>query len=395
MSDLADVIAYYRERVDDLVWSTEDAGDYARLLSADNYAGRQYIPAEMAEQAGLEDFRLDPDQAEPLAEAFTVEKIRDYLDEPLEPRSIPAVVEDAAPDRFHYGEVVDAYEQREQAAVITVLLSTFFESYANSTLQDLTVKRYGDDSPWTWLVEDADFATTLRVLQTEDELTDREFAVMDTVRDARNRYAHDLDAYYPGSETALDVIPSIDAAVRLYENRLGIPLEHSVVDWYRFGSGTLHTELDRLPDAQEPAHTSRLLAFHDKEVQDAWDREHRGAATIFLATFFEAYLTEQLEHELATDVPNMGAPAVQDRFADNIGVARNLAALDVIDTGLEDTSIDDEAFFGALSRLNKTRNRYAHDLDAYMEEPAVQPHDWAVLSDAYPVLQERYMDLEE
>lgn len=133
------------------------------------------------------------------------------------------------PEHWHYNTLKQSY-LREEYSVVVILLSTFFESAVTESLEEHMeeVKEENETNGSTSFLDSMNFERKLTLARIHGILSENEYAVMNEIREYRNDYAHNIEAFSPGNEKGIDSYDRVDEAVKIYESWFGI--EDSMVE---------------------------------------------------------------------------------------------------------------------------------------------------------------------
>jgi muconolactone delta-isomerase len=135
--------------------------------------------------------------------------------------AIPQIVSELKPKVFHYNDVKGAYEE-DQSGPLIVLLSVYFESYCYNELEDHLDKIKSNPAAGTFFDRDGSFKRILDACRFFSVIEEDEYTVINLVRDARNKYAHQLERYHASETTELERLGRMDDAISVYEKFIGV-----------------------------------------------------------------------------------------------------------------------------------------------------------------------------
>lgn len=127
---------------------------------------------------------------------------------------------------LHWEDVKQAYEN-DQNSIVILLLATFFESAITSYLKDRyegKIEEHKGDRTniGAGFIEDNNFSFDhkLQLARVTGEIEEQEYATINNIRDKRNKFAHNLEAWSP-NEVQIDR-SNIEVAIKLYEDWLEV-----------------------------------------------------------------------------------------------------------------------------------------------------------------------------
>ncbi|KAB1194532.1 hypothetical protein GJR96_14215 [Haloferax sp. MBLA0076] len=121
---------------------------------------------------------------------------------------------------FHREEVARAYKNG-QTGLLIILLSVFFESHYYNKLLSKVESFRENDLPSPIIDKDTPFERILHQCWYFGIIDDSEFRIVNSIRDSRNDYAHDIELYHQIQKTPAERDGTVDQAIKLYEDILG------------------------------------------------------------------------------------------------------------------------------------------------------------------------------
>jgi|GEM_PF-1754071 len=119
----------------------------------------------------------------------------------------------------HHGLYLDSVNEEGMDAVSIVLLSVFFESYVNTQLKEF----YRDKGLESEEIPDISRMHFNRVLKKNRDIgliSDEDYNIIDKIKQARNKYAHNLEYWSLDKTTKIEDEEKIEDAIALYERLL-------------------------------------------------------------------------------------------------------------------------------------------------------------------------------
>lgn len=124
------------------------------------------------------------------------------------------------PEVFHFSEVLSSYQENSTKIVI-LLLAVFFEGYlkelVNEKIEELSANPHAARINKNW-----NFKQNLDSARFFGLITDNEYRIIDSIRNARNTYAHELDAFHQTYTTDAEETGTVEEAIQLYEDLIGV-----------------------------------------------------------------------------------------------------------------------------------------------------------------------------
>lgn len=343
----------YEDKLDEFLdsnyWTSEEAEDsvYEKLLG----------PADLEERLpGLEEFSIYED-----------ETIIDVLDDNMEEQE------------FHRQELKEAYQQGNNYAV-TVLLSTFFESYLSTKLSDWVDRNDTLLEPSD--IQDGSMAFGEMIGKADRAgifTHEKEKKMVDKVRKSRNEYVYNgFEMLQPENPTIIEREDLLDSAIDLYETHLGIQPE------------------DRITEMEQPD-PSELPDDHTETLEKMVENGSKVVGTTLLNDFFTQYMTQQLNN------PGYGAyrktgsktDSRSARFDDLVHDFKNMHLGEVFHEDFSHPDFHFNHMVQIFKEVNKARKKYAHDLNAFAEGNGIDRRNYEDAVDIFHSLKDEVLFTEE
>lgn len=262
---------------------------------------------------------------------------------------------------FHRQEIETAYRQGDEYAV-TVLLSTFFESYLSHKLSDFA------DENKTVLdsCEIQDGALSLhKMIDKADKLdiveSNQEKTIMRGVASSRNQYIYDsFESLDPENPTIIQENDLLEPALDLYDSRLGIKPDERI------------STKDKSKIKSEPI----------ERIENSIKEGSKATSTILLDSVFQQYMTQQLNK------PGNGSKTVngskikprQTNFTEMNRWFKNLHYAEsnqenFIPEGIESNRSKFDRMMQVFNAVHSAKTKYSHDIKAFAEGNGIQDSD--------------------
>ncbi|WP_226005972.1 hypothetical protein [Natrinema salinisoli] len=130
------------------------------------------------------------------------------------------VVESFDPEVFHFNEVLSAY-RNDRVQMLVILLSVFFEGYVKD-LRTKTMTELQQNEAAGAFYSDWRFKPSLDASRFFGTLEDRDYQVIDQIRDERNSYAHNVEGYHENHSSSIVEDGVLEQGIQLYEELIGV-----------------------------------------------------------------------------------------------------------------------------------------------------------------------------
>ncbi|NUB91113.1 hypothetical protein HT576_08775 [Haloterrigena sp. SYSU A121-1] len=130
------------------------------------------------------------------------------------------VVDSFDPEVFHFNEVLSAY-QNDRTEMLVILLSVFFEGYVKD-LRNTTMSELQQNEAAGAFYSDWDFKDSLDACRFFGSLEDREYDVINQIREERNSYAHNIEEYHGSHSSSIVEDGVLEQAIQIYEELIGV-----------------------------------------------------------------------------------------------------------------------------------------------------------------------------
>jgi len=120
---------------------------------------------------------------------------------------------------YHLESVKSAYNE-DRIGTLVVLLSIFFESH----LQNIIAKNYPSSGIGKQIRNEGEtnLKNMIEFCYARDELSEEEYETMDSIRDERNGYAHDLSRYHFEEYINTKNKGIVEKAINIYEEKMDL-----------------------------------------------------------------------------------------------------------------------------------------------------------------------------
>lgn len=199
---------------------------------------------------------------------------------------VRALDENFEEQEFHREEIETAYKQGNDFAV-TVLLSTFFESYLSTKLsafaetnETILEPEEIQDGALSYheMISKAD---KLDILDNDE----KEKKIMKAVGSSRNQYLYEsFEHLDPENETIIQESNLIDKALDLYDSRLGIEPENRIIENEREENSSAEDAIERIEDTikngSKVVSTTLMNSIFQQYMVDHLNKPGNGRMTI-------------------------------------------------------------------------------------------------------------------
>lgn len=122
-------------------------------------------------------------------------------------------------ERIHMEKVREAYE-REQTEIVIIFLNVFFESYVSTVLQKYYQKKDVDQESIDF-VDGQTYGRKLQLAWNLGLIEEKHYCRIKNVKNARDKYAHDISYYDLNEETHIEEGSRLENAIKTYQKLLG------------------------------------------------------------------------------------------------------------------------------------------------------------------------------
>lgn len=312
----------YSEFIDDL----EDLKDSSWTAEEAEKAYKKH--AEEQDLPTLEEFSL-----------FSDPEIERALDENLEEQE------------FHRQEIETAYKQGNDFAV-TVLLSTFFESYLSTKLSGFAEKNntildpedIGDgELGYHEMISKAD---KLDILDSDE----KEKKIMKAVGSSRNQYLYDsFEHLDPENKTIIQDSGLIDKAVDLYDSRLGIEPDNRIIEHDREETSSAEDAIDR--------------------IEETIKNSSKVVGTTLMNSIFQQYMIHHL-NKPGNGRMTLNGSKIKQRDEPFYTIRDRFKNFRYAETNNEDLGVEESDFdrmIQVFEAVYDAKKKYSHNIGAFAE----------------------------
>lgn len=335
-------------------------GDPLELLEQDDHADFADLEEIIEDSNLLDEVEWVAESLEELEAEYTSE--RPSLDEfsiLSDPEISQFMEENLDEQQFHREEVKQAYEQGDDFAV-TVLLSTFFESYLSTKLSEYAGKHRTILDPEEIREGEMSFH---KMIEKGDKLdlfeNEIERDIMKAIGSSRNQYLyHSFEHLEPGNETIAQEENLLETALDLYDSRLGISPEERISE-----SGK-----------RETVSSENSIQRIDETINEG----SKAVSTILMDSIFQQYMTHHLNKpgNGAWYVNGSKTKTTQTGFNQIIKKFKNLRYSQENHQNFGREKQDFDRMMQVFSAVHNARTDYAHKLEAFAEGNGISDNDY-------------------